>query len=366
MLRTVLVSVALLAALLVAIGVGPNRLRQLVDGPRTYYVSPTGSDSNRGEGPAAPLATIQLAVDRARPGDQIRLAEGEYRQDVVSRRDGTAAAPITISGPPGAVIRGGGSSRVIEINHDNHTLKGFTVNGLWGRADRAAGYRDKLLYAVGTRPGDGVVGLRVLEMSFANAGGECLRLRYHAMHNEVAYSSIAGCGLYDFRFGGGGKNGEGIYIGTARGQLGDGRNPTAELDTSGHNWIHDNSIDTGGGECVDIKEGARENLVERNSCTGQRDPKSAGLAARGDRNTLRDNKVYGNSGAGVRLGGAEPGDGVANRVYGNTLVDNRGGGIKILRPEQGPLCGNLLRDNGQGAVVGSDLAVDPAAPCAEP
>lgn len=357
---------ALLGALLAALA-PPDHvwLPAVAGGPRTYYVSPAGSDANGGERPGAALATIQLAVDRALPGERVVLAPGVYRQDITSRRDGTAAAPITIGGPREAVVKGGGRGRVVEINHDHITLEGFTVDGLWGRPDRPEGYRDKLLYAVGRRPGDGVVGLRVLHMAFANAGGECLRLRYFAQHNEVAHSSFVGCGAHDFRFGGGGKNGEAVYIGTARDQLGDGRNPGDELDRSGYNWVHHNHFDTGGNECVDIKEGSAENVVEHNSCTGQRDPDSAGMGARGSRNIFRGNHIYGNVGAGVRLGGEDAGDGLDNTVSHNRIVGNGGGGIKIVRPQQGPLCGNELRDNGAGPVVGRG-GLDPAAPCPPP
>lgn len=338
-------------------------LPMVAGGPRVFYVSPAGSDANSGASPDAPLASIQLAVDRAGPGDRVALAPGHYLQDISSRRDGTAEAPITISGPAGAVVSGAGRSRVIEITHDHLTLEGFTVDGLWGRPDEAAGYRDKLLYAVGTSPRRGVTGLRVLRMAFANAGGECLRLRYFAQHNEVAHSSFANCGVYDFRFRDGGKNGEAVYIGTARSQIDDGKNPTGGLDQSSYNWIHHNRFDTGGNECVDIKEGSAENIVEHNSCTGQRDPKSAGLDARGDRNTFRDNHIYGNRGAGVRLGGDGARDGLDNAVYRNTIVDNAGGGIKILRSRQGLICGNTVDGGRAGAVVGEGEGVDPMAPC---
>ena len=110
-------------------------------------------------------------------------------------------------------------------------------------------------------------------MTFKNAGGECVRLRYFAQHNEIATSRHSRrCGVHDFRFKAGGKNGEGIYIGTAPEQRGDGKNPTTDPDLSNGNWIHHNSFDTQGNECVDIKEAASGNLVENNRCTGQRDP----------------------------------------------------------------------------------------------
>ena len=44
-----------------------------------------------------------------------------------------------------------------------------------------------------------------------------------------------------------------------------------------------------GGECVDVKEWARGNLVERNRCSGSDDPDGAGFSSRGDHTTVRAN-----------------------------------------------------------------------------
>jgi hypothetical protein len=333
-------------------------------GRTTYYVAPGGRDSNAGTAPHSPLATIQRAVDLARPGDVVELAPGVYEQDVVSRRDGAPGAPITIKGPAGAVIKGAGKSRVFEVHHDFLTLEGFTIDGLWGDPASPDGYREKLLYAIGRRPRDGVTGLKVLNMAFKNAGGECLRLRYFAQRNEITGSSFVGCGVHDFTFDAGKRNGEGIYVGTAPEQRANGDNPTAEVDRSDDNWIHHNTFDTHGNECVDIKEGSSGNVVEHNSCTGQRDPNSGGLGARGSGNIFRYNQSFGNAGAGIRLGGDTPSDGVDNQVYGNTFYGNAAGGIKLARAPQ-HLCGNLLRDNEAGAVVGVGRErVEPSAPCA--
>jgi hypothetical protein len=331
-------------------------------GPTTFYISPSGGDQNDGRTPNAPFQTIQRAIDLAQPGDIIRLAPGNYYQDVVSQRDGAVGAPITIVGPPDAIVRGGGASRIIEVHHDNLTFQGFTIDGLWGSPSSRRGYREKLLYAVGTRPNDGVTGLRVLDMSFKNSGGECLRLRYFAQHNEVANSRFVGCGIHDFKFKAGKRNGEAIYIGTAPEQRANGVNPTTDVDRSNNNWIHHNSFDTQGNECVDIKEGASGNIVEHNRCTGQRDPKSAGFDVRGTNNVIRYNESYGNIGAGIRLGGDTPADGVDNTVYSNNFHDNWAGGVKLIRKRQASLCGNRVDNNRGGKLIGSGR-LDPTVSC---
>lgn len=250
----------------------------------------------------------------------------------------------------------GKTSIAFLVNHNYYTLVGFTINGLHGDPTQPKGYTDKLLYAQGYQPRKGVTGLRVLNMTLENAGGECLRLRYFATHNEIAYSTILNCGRTDFQFGNVGKNGEGIYLGTSSTQWNDGKNPTADPDESTDNWIHHNFMNTQGSECVDIKEGAHNNIVEYNNCTGQRDPEGGGLDARGDGNVFRYNVVYGNWGAGVRLGGHKVNGieyGHNNEVYGNHLYDNKVGGINILVQPQQRICGNTLTGNTGKRILGT-------------
>jgi hypothetical protein len=309
----------LFAAGLLAALIAPFATRAMRAAASAYYVSPTGDDSSDGRSSGAPFRTIQKAVDLAQPGSTINLA-----------------------------------------------LVGFTIDGLWGSPSSASGYRDKLLYVLGKQPRDGVSGLRVFKMTFVNAGGECIRLRYFAQHNEIAGSSISNCGVHDFRFAAGGKNGEGIYIGTAPEQRGDGKNPTSDPDLSNQNWIHQNHFDTQGNECVDIKESATGNIVEDNTCTGQRDPESGGFDSRGSGNIFRANQSYANAGAGIRLGGDAAGDGIGNHVYGNIIRDNQAGGIKAQRQPQGQVCGNTLTNNSGGDSVGSyGDSLRPSAPCSD-
>lgn len=318
-----------------------------------YYVNPQGSDNNSGTNSSAPFKSIQKAVDLAQPGDVITLAPGEYFQDVVTKRNGTAKAPITITGPADAVIKGDGDARIFEVHHDYLTFNGFTLDGLAGDPNTRDGYRDKLMYVLGAAPFDGVTGLKVLNMTFRNAGGECLRMRYFVQKSEIANSTFVTCGVHDFRFKAGGKNGEAIYIGTAPEQRGDGKNPNSAPDQSNNNWIHHNTFNTQGNECVDIKEASTNNMVENNVCTGQKDPESAGFDSRGSGNTFRYNTSYGNVGAGFRLGGDAATDGTGNNIYGNTIRDNGAGGISIQRTPQRAICGNTLSNNQGGDTAGS-------------
>lgn len=315
----------------------------------TYFVSPSDS--------------IQRALERAMPGDTINLAPGRYFQDFRTVRDGRPGRPIVIQGGRNAVVSGAGANRIAEINHDYVELRGFTIDGRHALEGGKDSYRDKLVYAVGRRPGDGVTGFRIIRMTLKNAGGECIRLRYQAQRNEIANSTIENCGIYDFVYKDGGKNGEGVYIGTAPEQLGKRGVPDAAVDRSDANWIHHNTFNTRGNECVDIKEGSSGNIVEHNRCTGQRDKKSAGLDSRGSGNTFRHNVVYGNRGAGIRLGGDEENDGIGNNAYSNTLSDNAVGSLKVQRGPQGKICGNVVAGKRTGTKGEFGEKINPRQPC---
>lgn len=333
-----------------------------------YYVSPNGNDDNDGLSTDAPFETILRAIVHAQAGDAIHLAPGEYRETLMTLRDGTPDAPITIIGPPQAVIRGSALDNVlVRINNDYHSLYGFTVDGLYGDGDKLRGYKDKLLYAIKHEPHNGIKGLRLLNMNFNNSGGECVRLRYFVEDSEIAYSRFTNCGIWDFVFDEGGKVGEAIYIGTSSKQWGDGKNATDGPDETRNNWIHHNFMDTRGNECVEAKEGATANIIEYNECTGQQDPDSAGIASRGSGNIIRHNKIYGNVGAGIRVGGHTV-DGVEygqdNEIYGNELFANQAGSLKIVVSNQRRICGNVLDDGSVTASAGDSIdAYDPAASC---
>src|SRR5690242_1170386 len=96
----------------------------------TYFVSPTGSDTNSGTSPATPFKTVQKALDVAVPGTTITLTEGIYREAVATRSAGTASAPITIKGPETGKAVGGRykavlysvGGRAFSINHSYYTL----------------------------------------------------------------------------------------------------------------------------------------------------------------------------------------------------------------------------------------------------
>jgi uncharacterized protein YjdB len=73
----------------------------------SYYVSPTGSDSNPGT-IAAPWLTIQHAASTVAAGSTVYVEAGTYVESINVTVSGTASAPITFVGETGAIVSGSG------------------------------------------------------------------------------------------------------------------------------------------------------------------------------------------------------------------------------------------------------------------
>jgi hypothetical protein len=189
-------------------------------------------------------------------------------------------------------------------------------------------------------------------------------VKYQAFNIEIARNDIADCGAGKYGVGGS-KNGEGVYIGTAPEQL-SSYNPSSEPDRTHGVWVHHNVIHPYN-ECVDIKEAAHDNMVEYNTCGGQRDTESGAFDSRGGRvgegNVFRFNLVESAQGACVRFGGDSDPDGTGNAFYGNVCRNIGGYGVKQMRTPQGPVCANRFEEPLPGDGLSKDSSVDPRAAC---
>ncbi|HUP48961.1 MAG TPA: right-handed parallel beta-helix repeat-containing protein [Thermoanaerobaculia bacterium] len=98
----------------------------------TYYVSPTGSDSNSGS-ISAPFRTISKGAGVARPGDVVLVRGGVYYEVVKASVKGTATARISLEAYPGEkpVIDGSNSSSntdLVQLGSAEYLdFKGFEV-----------------------------------------------------------------------------------------------------------------------------------------------------------------------------------------------------------------------------------------------
>ena len=106
---------------------------------RTYYVAPTGNDTDAGT-LAAPLQTIGTALALAMPGDVVAVRGGRYTETGLSnRRDGggTNATRIALAGYPGetATIVGTSGSHALSIDHSWITVQNIEIDGGFSSRD---------------------------------------------------------------------------------------------------------------------------------------------------------------------------------------------------------------------------------------
>ena len=353
---------------------------------RVVHVDPAGADTNDGSA-AAPLRTIQAALQDATPGTEISLAPGVYREQLVTVRDGAPGAPITIKGPETGKDRAGryravvyGTGRVVSINHSYYTLDGFTIDG----QEELAGtrfpteitamnafkdsVRDKvadgrLVYVGADERTRDLTGITLTNMFLNGAGGECVRFRNGAHDNAVTDSVIQYCGLYGK---GDGKkravyhNGEGVYIGTSPNS---GDQPMHADDSSARIVVARNVIRTFGSECFNVKENAHDNVLEDNVCAGNTEPldnDGSNVELRGYANVVRDNQIADSAGVSVKIRT----DGAKYDRGGNVVENNRisGSAAALMLDSaaaQGPMCGNVVATR---TVVDRDEDDDAAAP----
>ena len=308
-------------------------------------------------GPGKQYATLQAALDSAQPGSTVRLATaGAHRGPVYSKRDGTAGQPIVVTGVPGARLECSvDDGRCFELNHSYYRLDGLSISG--GSSN---------LYIVGARAGSYVHDVQVLNGVFRglNGTGECIRVKYQAYNVEIARNNIADCGIGKFGVDGS-KNGEGVYIGTAPEQL-SSKNPSSERDATHNVWVHHNVMHPYN-ECVDIKEAAHDNVIEYNTCGGQRDTESGAFDSRGGTvgagNVFRYNLVESAKGACMRFGGDSSPDGTGNSFYGNVCRSIEGYGVKQMMTPQGAVCGNRFDPPLPLSGLSKDSSIDPRAAC---
>ncbi len=278
--------------------------------------------------------SIQKAVERAYPGDCVVIYPGEYYESIHTVRSGLPGKPIVIIGIPRVVIHGSPSAggRVIYIRHSHIWLERLEVDGHFSPSEKGArAYKDKLIYIKGSLQSV-VRDIRVVDCVLKNALGECLRVK-RAEDVEIKGNSISYCGLRDFRFGRGRKNGEAVYIGTAPEQ-------TAFPDRTKRVSVVENVLFPHGSECVDVKEGSEDVVVKDNVCAYTLDPSSGGVSVRGSHAVIEGNLFYSLAGAGVRLGGDGKKNGIMNSVLNNLFLDRVRLSIKVMREPQGKICGN--------------------------
>ena len=86
----------------------------------TYYVSPSGDDSNPGT-QANPWKTIQKAANMVVAGNTVVVQEGDFPERVILKHSGTAGLPITFEAQGTVVMRG------FTVTSNYVVIRGFEV-----------------------------------------------------------------------------------------------------------------------------------------------------------------------------------------------------------------------------------------------
>ncbi|MGW4807541.1 right-handed parallel beta-helix repeat-containing protein [Kitasatospora sp. NPDC004272] len=201
--------------------------------------SPSGSASPSGDTVRVGTAKeLQAALSAAVPGRTIQLADGTYTGNFKITTPGTAAARITLTGSPNAVLTTstGGGYGLSLANAPYWTVRGITVTN----AQKGI-MVDSSDYVV-------LDGVTVHHTTM-----EGVHFRNSSSHGVLRNSTVHDTGTaHD------GK-GEGVYVGTAN----------TLTDKSDYVQIVGNTIGPGiGGENIDLKEGTTGGLVSGNRFDG--------------------------------------------------------------------------------------------------
>lgn len=350
----------------------------------TYYVGPDGSNANPGS-ERRPLATIGHAILRADPGDTVRVLPGDYFEFVETVRAGEPGAPITITGPADAVLRGDPDRNlIVRIRHSHVHLTGLTVDGLHDpeAPDDAASYnRGQLVIArPPTTTDDYLEDVVIAPHGIGNTGREMVSLE-RTRDAEVGPFRVIGPAGTEYRLTDEpGHNGEIVYLGTSPDNLGSDWHPWTDYDGTHDVRVHhvDNSAGHGHSEFVQMKPGVHDVTVEY--CTdGGGSHNTEGYSSASVRfnsydGTVRWCDLRNGTGNGVEIGSTVARDadrtradlvelerrgGTGHAVYGNRITGfgDRAVAFPIesqTQADQRHVCGNVV----DGATDG-----DPDAPC---
>jgi len=100
-----------------------RRLRQIDTAPfyTTYYVNgTTGDDSNDGDAPDVPFATIGKALSSVSAGDHIVIAAGTYSESNLT----LSTASVVVFCEPGVIIDSGGASACLAVSASSCKISG--------------------------------------------------------------------------------------------------------------------------------------------------------------------------------------------------------------------------------------------------
>ncbi|WP_313692915.1 hypothetical protein [Halorarum halobium] len=337
--------------------------------PDTIFVDREAGEPGNPGTAEEPLDSIQRALGHARPGETVYVRPGVYREPVSPPRSGEPGAPITITGPPDAILKPSERRYYMLIIRRSHVhLTGLTVDGLKrpDEPDSVESYA-RTSPIVTRPPPDTDEYLRDLVIAPHGVGNtrKALVAIDRTQNSVVGPFEVIGPGgtkyLLTDRHG---HNGEVVYLGTSPSNLGTDWHPWTEYDrTSGIRVHHvDNSAGYAHSELVNTKLGTHDITVEY--CTdgggskNTEDTPAASMRLQSFDTTVRWCDLRDGMGHGVEIGSYKARDarregnpseierrgGSDNAVYGNRITgfDDEAIAYPVVRgqADQRYVCGN--------------------------
>jgi hypothetical protein len=301
----------------------PTATASQIPGQTTASQSPGQSMANSPACSGTAGATVSTAsqlsqaLASAAPGATIVLAPGDYAGNFQATTSGTAARPITLCGPRGAVLDGGAVERGYTLHLDHASwwrLEGFSVMG--GQKGVLTDGSDH----------DLIDGLYVHDI-----GDEAIHLRDFSSDDTVTHNVIRATGLHSSFFG------EGIYVGSAHKNW--CRYSGCKPDGSDNNIITGNTIAQTTAESIDIKEGTIGGIISGNHFNGTGMNSSSATSwvnVKGNDWKITDNTGSQSVQDGLSDHQVYPGWGLDNVFTANVLtVNGPGFGIYVQRDSLG-------------------------------
>lgn len=294
-------------------------------------------------------AQLKAALAAARPGDVITLAAGTYDGAFFGTASGTAAAPITLTGPKTAILsntKNGCDPNVPSGRSVTYCGFGFHLNkaNFWKLTGFSVKSANKGIVL------DTVTHTVIDGVAVSGVRDEGIHFRTSSTDNVLRNSSVRDTGQGQPGFG------EGVYIGSAKSnwaKFGSGANGA---DHSDRNTVTGNRIGPGvAAELIDIKEGTLNGTITGNTFdgTGVSGANSADswIDAKGNNYKINSNKGTGPSGD---LDGYQVHQQVASFGCGNVFSGNTSklssAGFAINVTDQSK-CGTNLNVVGAGNTV---------------
>lgn len=237
--------------------------------PNTIFVNSQVGDPGARGTTHDPLDSIHQALERAEPGDTIQVQPGVYRERIEPPRGGQPNNPITIAGPPDAILKSKpGKYNVVLIRRSHIHITGLTIDGLENpdAPENVASYSRAQLVQVRppTNTDQHLDDIVVSPHRIGNSQKSLVSLE-RTQNAEVGPFRVIGPAGAKYLFTDrAGHNGEIVYLGTSPSNLETDWHPWSEYDqTSGIRVHHiDNSDGYGHSELVNAKLGTHDITVE--------------------------------------------------------------------------------------------------------